>query len=134
MVDGACKISSINQSFFSALKQICSSRAAKRVEIDASVNDASGLDVCLFLLLPEGVGEGELSGPRAIGVDDVAVKDTRAGEDEDSRSCGDWPWPPHGYLRILGQISPLHLFPDLVRDPIGPRKEDLQSESGGLCV
>ena len=42
--------------------------------------------------------------------------------------------PPHGYLRILGRISPLHLFPDLVRDPIGPRKEDLQSENGGLCV
>ena len=70
----------------SALKQICSSRAAKRVEVDASVNDASGLDVCLFRLLPE----GEVSGPRAIGVDDVAVKEARAGENEDSRSCGDW--------------------------------------------
>ena len=60
------------------------------MEVDASVNDASGLDVCLFRLLPEGVGEGEVSGPRAIGVDDVAVKEARAGEDEDSRSCGDW--------------------------------------------
>ena len=46
-----------------------------------------------------------------------------------------WGPPPHGYLRVLAQISPPLLlpgfegFPELVRDPMGPRKEDVSIKS-----
>ena len=89
------------------------------MEVDASVKEESGLDVCLFHLLPEGVGEGELSGPRAVG-----VRDARAGEDEASGSCYEWLGATS--LRVLARKNPPLLlpdfegFPDLVRDPMGP--------------
>ena len=68
-----------------------SSRAAWRVDVDASANDASGLEACLFLLHPEAVGEGDckVNGPGAVGEGEVKGA-IAVGEDEASGACGDW--------------------------------------------